>query len=175
MASTSPSAANFRAPSRNIREPKRLNEMNRLGDLGRFPIPVLCGATFNILLTIGVVWHFEPRCELVLFSLPQWIAGVLILNLLPVIILRRTLNSQTVYPLIEEMKFFTDQHKFSNWVYLAASANMAFWISVAYELSEYMHVHAVIALLLSIAFITTFYPAWVRLFRSKDGQKATMD
>jgi hypothetical protein len=144
---------------------KRLNEMNRLGDMGRFPIPVLCGATFNVLLTIGVVWHFEPRCERTLYPLVYWIAGVLALNLLPVVLLRLTLKPATVYPLIEEMDFFRDQHKFSNWVYLAASANMAFWISAAWIASDLCHRHIIIAPLMIIAFLATFFPAWVRIFK----------
>lgn len=144
---------------------KRLNEMNRLGDMSRFPIPVFCGATFNVLLTIGVLWHFEPRCEQALYPLVYWIAGVLALNLLPVVLLRLTLKPTTVYPFIEEMDFFRDQHKFSNWVYLAASANMAFWISVTWIASDLYHRHIVIGPLMIIAFLATFFPAWVRIFK----------
>jgi hypothetical protein len=147
------------------REPKRLNEMNRLGDLGRFPLPVLCGETFNVLLTIAVVWHFQPATEHALFPLEEWIAGVLAVNLLPVVLLRLKLGPDTVYPYIEQMDFFRDQHKFSNWVYLAASANMAFWVLVTWEASDYAHRHIVIAPLLIIAFLATFFPAWIRLFR----------
>jgi len=144
---------------------KRLDQMDRLGDMGRFPIPVLCGATFNVLLTMGVVWHFEPRAPHAVFPLAQWIAGILALNLLPVVLLRLSLGPTTVYPVIEEMNFFRDQHKFSNWVYLAASANMAFWVSVAWMASNYAHLHSVIAPLLAIALLATFFPAWIRLFR----------
>jgi hypothetical protein len=148
-----------------VMERKRLNQMDRLGDMGRFPVPVLCGATFNILLTMAVVWHFEPRTTHTVFPLAQWIAGVLVLNLLPVILLRFTLGPETIYPVIEEMNFFNDQHKFSNWVYLAASANMAFWISVAWCASNYAHLHVVIGPIMIIALLATFFPAWVRLFR----------
>ena len=144
---------------------KRLNEMNRLEDMGRFPIPVLAGATFNVLLTMGVVWHFEPRGYGYMFPLEQWLAGILILNLLPVVLLRRTLGPSTVYPVIEEMNFFRDQHKFSNWVYVAASANMAFWVALTWILSNLGHIHTVILPLLVFAFLATFFPAWVRLFR----------
>ena len=146
---------------------KRLNEMDRLGDMGRFPVPVLCGATLNILITMGLVWHFQPRGDAVYFPLAQWIVGVLIVNLLPVVLLRMTLKPSTQYPVIEDMNFFGDQHKFSNWVYLAASANMAFWISVAWMGSWVNHSHQVIATLLVVAFLATFFPAWIRLFRRK--------
>ena len=144
---------------------KRLNQMDRLGDMGRFPVPVLGGATLNILLTMAVVWHFQPRGYDTYYPLAKWIAGVLILNLLPVVLLRLTLKPTTPYPVIEEMNFFADQHKFSNWVYLAASANMAFWISLAWTASWRLHTHAVIASLLATAFLATFFPAWSRLFR----------
>jgi hypothetical protein len=161
MANTSPSSPRQVA----VLDRKRVNEMDRLGDMGRFPVPVLSAATFNVLLTMAVVWHFEFASEHALFPLAQWIAGVLALNLLPVVLLRRTLGPNTVYPVIEEIHFFTDQHKFSNWVYLAASANMAFWISVTWTASDYAHLHVVIAPLLIIAFLATFFPAWIRLFR----------
>ncbi len=146
---------------------KRLNQMDRLGDMARFPVPVLCGATLNILITMSVVWHFEPRGHDVYFPLAQWIAGVLIVNLLPVVLLRLTLKPATQYPVIEEMNFVGDQHKFSNWVYLAASANMAFWISVAWMGSWVSHTHQVIATLLIVAFLATFSPAWIRIFRRR--------
>ncbi len=146
---------------------KRLNQMDRLGDMARFPVPVLSGATLNILITMGVVWHFQPRGDYVYYPLAKWIAGVLILNLLPVVLLRLTLKPTTHYPVIEEMNFFSDQHKFSNWVYLAASANMAFWISLAWMGSWGRHTHGVIASLLLIAFLATFSPAWIRLFRRR--------
>ena len=133
--------------------PKRLNEMNRLGDMGRFPLPVLAGATLNVLITIAVVWHFEPQTD----------RYFLALNLLPVVFLRiSSLRPNTEYPLIEQMDFFRDQHKFSNWVYLAASANMAFWICVAWMASYYHHVHSYIAAVLLLALITTTSPAWTR-------------
>ena len=139
--------------------------MNRLGDLGRFPIPVLLGATFNVLLTIGVVWHYEPRTDPHFMAMEMWIAGVLALNLIPVVLLRLfTLGPDTEYPIIERMNFFRDQHKFSNWVYLAASANMALWITVVWHASYYCHLHTYIAGVMVIAAIGTLAPAWLRLF-----------
>ena len=144
---------------------KRLNEMNRLGDMGRFPLPVLFGATANVLFTMAVIWHFEPQTDHYYLALPAWVAGVLALNLLPVIMLRLQLRPDTEYPVIEKMDFFRDQHKFSNWVYLAASANMAFWICATWMASYYAHLHAVITPLLVFALIATQAPAWIRLFR----------
>jgi hypothetical protein len=144
---------------------KRVNEMDRLGDMGRLPVPVLSAATFNVLLTMSVVWHFEPAGDHAIYPLAQWIVGVLALNLLPVVLLRLRLGPKTVYPVIEEMKFFADQHKFSNWVYVVASANMAFWMSLTWMASDFAHWHVFIAPLLIVAFLATYFPAWVRLLR----------
>ena len=40
---------------------KRLNEMDRLGDMGHFPAVVNAGATVNVLVTILATWWVEPR------------------------------------------------------------------------------------------------------------------
>ncbi|MBW4040239.1 MAG: hypothetical protein HIU91_15540, partial [Acidobacteria bacterium] len=40
---------------------KKLNEMNRLSDMGHFPAVVNAGATANVLATITVTWMVEPR------------------------------------------------------------------------------------------------------------------
>ena len=40
---------------------KKLNEMNRLADMGHFPAVVNAGATLNVLLTITVTWFIEPH------------------------------------------------------------------------------------------------------------------
>ena len=83
-----PSASTGNTGSRtNPDAAKRLNEMNRLGDMARFPLPVLLGATLNVLLTMTVIWHFEPKTDRYYLALPEWIVGVLALNLLPVIVL----------------------------------------------------------------------------------------
>lgn len=145
---------------------KRLNEMNRLRDVEQFPVPVMLGATANVLLTMAVVWHFEPPTDHSFLALPAWIAGVLVLNLLPVILLRLlTLRPDTVYPVIQQMDFFRDQHKFSDWVYLMPSANMALWISVTWMTSYYRHTQQNILLAMAAAIVVTLSPVWVRLFR----------
>jgi hypothetical protein len=142
---------------------KRLNEMNRIADIGRFPLPVLIGATLNVLVTMAVVWHFEPGTEHYFLALPLWVVGILALNLLPVIFLRvATLRSDTVYPVIEKMDFVRDQHKFSDWVYIAASANMALWICVAWMASYISHTHPYIIVVLLAAIVVTLAPAWLR-------------
>ncbi len=142
---------------------KRLNEMNRLADMGHFPAMVNLGATVNVLLTISVTWWLAPR-----FPQPYapaiWIAIVLALNLLPVVLLRLTLRPETEYPRLGEMRFVPDQHKFSDWVYLAASADMAFWILVSWSAFAAAHSPNVLIAMLVIAFLLTFSPVLLRGF-----------
>ena len=145
---------------------KRLNQMNRLGDMAHFPAVVNAGATLNVLLTICITWKYvEPRYTP--FA-AIWLAVVLALNLLPVALLRLATGPATTYPKLREMNFFRDQHKFSDWVYVAASANMAFWVLLAWTLAELAHRLPVLMTLLSIAAIATFSPVLLRAFR-RDG------
>ena len=142
----------------------RLNEMNRLADMAHFPVLVNAGATVNVLLTICITWKFiEPRYTP--FA-ALWLALVLAVNLLPVILLRLTLTPATIYPRLREMHFIHDQHKFSDWVYVAASANMAFWILLTWTLAELDHHLPILIVLLSIAAIATFSPVLLRSVRT---------
>ena len=140
---------------------KPLNAMNRLGDMGHFPPLVHAGATLNVLLTVTVTWFVEPH-----FPQPWvpvfWIALVLAANLLPVVLLRLTLTPATPYPALAEMDFFRDQHKFSDWVYLAASADMAFWVLLAWTVATLHRTNESLAGLLTIAGVATFSPVLVR-------------
>jgi hypothetical protein len=140
---------------------KKLNEMNRLADMGHFPVLVNAGATANVLMTISVTWWIEPRLPMPYAPL-VWVAVVLSLNLLPVVILRRTLRPDTVYPALRAMDFIRDQHKFSDWVYLAASANMAFWILMSWTLFSIRNSRAALAAMLSVALVATFSPVLLR-------------
>ncbi len=144
---------------------KRLNEMDRLADMGHFPVMVHAGATLNVLLTITVTWLLVSR-----FPQPwapvMWIALVLLLNLLPVALLRLTLTPATLYPTLRTMNFVRDQHKFSDWVYVAASANMAFWVLTAWAVfSVYQRIPVLVALLATAA-VATFSPVLLRHVRT---------
>ena len=141
---------------------KRLNEMNRLSDMLHFPVIVNAGATGNVLLTIIATWWVEPRYPALA---GPWIALVLALNLLPVLLLRLTMSPSTTFPTLEGMDFFRDQHKFSDWVYLAASADMAFWILLAWTVSALLRVPSTLAAVLLVAFFATFSPVLLRLAR----------
>ena len=140
---------------------KRLNEMNRLTDMLHFPVLVNAGATANVLLTIAVTRFVAPRYTAPFASL-VWLALVLGLNLLPVLVLRRTLTPATPYPLLRDMDFVGDQHKFSDWVYLAASANMAFWVLTAWALFQATSSRGALPALLLLAFLATFSPVLLR-------------
>ncbi len=143
---------------------KRLNEMNRLGDMGHFPALVNAGATANVLITLGVTWWIEPR-----FPQPwapvAWVAAVLACNLLPVLLLRLSMGPATGYPTLREMNFVHDQHKFADWVYVAASANMAFWVLTGWAVFSVWGNAAALAAMLAIALVVTFSPVLLR-FRS---------
>ena len=140
---------------------KRLNEMNRLADMGRFPAIVNAGATLNVLLTVTATWWLTPR-YLQPFAPEIWVTLVLFLNLLPVVLLRLTLRPGTVCPTLRTMDFVRDQHKFSDWVYVAASANMAFWVLGSWALFSVFHTVPVLVAVLVIALIVTFSPVFLR-------------
>jgi hypothetical protein len=140
---------------------KKLNEMNRLSDMGHLPASVNAGAALNLLLTVSATYLLVPRYPQP-YAPVLWIAVVLTLNLLPVVVLRLTLTPATVYPPLGEMKFFSDQHKFSDWVYVAASANMGFWVLISWTAFSLAHTPAVLVTSLVIAGIATFSPVLVR-------------
>lgn len=144
---------------------KRLNEMDELKDMGRFPLPIYFGATGNVLMTISLTYLLRRRYESPL-ALPAWAGGVLSANVLPVVLLRSRMDDSTRYPEIAEMSFFGDQHKFSNWVYAVASANMLVWILLSWSLFSYRRDRRMLIAILVLAFVCTFFPAWIRLFRS---------
>jgi hypothetical protein len=149
-------------------QPKRLNQMNDLRDMGRFPVPIYVGATTNILQTIGWTYVLHGRRN-DLYVLPMWAATVIGANVLPVALLRTELNDATPYPLIEEMNFWHDQHKFASWVYAIASANMLFWIGLAWTVFSYRRTPRALAAVLLLAFVCTFFPAWIKPLRKLAG------
>ena len=138
---------------------KRLNEMNRLTDMLHFPALVNAGATFNVLVTVLATWWVEPRFPTLAGA---WVALVLVLNLLPVALLRLSLTPRTTYPPLGQMDFFRDQHKFSDWVYVAASADMAFWILLAWTVSALHRTRPALLLVEAVAFLVTFSPVLLR-------------
>ena len=144
--------------------PKRLDQMDDLRDMGRFPLPIYVGATSNVLLTILLTYLLRGRTDNPLV-LPAWAGGVISANVVPVAALRARMDESTTFPAIEEMGFFGDQHKFSSWVYAVASANMLVWILLSWSLFSFRRDRKTLAGMLAIAFVCTFFPAWIRPFR----------
>jgi hypothetical protein len=156
---------NFSLPST-----KPLDQMNHLADMGRFPVAVHAGATLNVVLTVAFTLIVFAHYGGLPWALPIWVAVVLFLNLMPVVALRAAgWRAGAPYPPIEEMNFSGDQHRFPDWVYLAASADMAFWIALAW--CAYATLPALPALLgaQGLALVCTFAPVWLRPFRQGTG------
>ncbi len=138
---------------------KRLNEMNRLGDMLHFPAVVNAGATVNVLVTVVATWWVSARWPALAGA---WVAVVLAANLLPVALLRLTMDAKTEYPLLGEMNFFRDQHKFSDWVYVAASADMAFWVLLTWTVGAVHRTTGALAAVEVVAALATFSPVLLR-------------
>ena len=145
---------------------KPLDQMNRLGDMGRFPPLVHAGATLNILLTIAVTLIVFAHFGALPWALPCWIATVLVLNVMPVAALRAVgWRMGAPYPPVERMNFGGDQHRFPDWVYLAASANMAFWVSLAWCAYSLLPPSTALLGTQALALLCTFAPVWLRPLR----------
>ena len=148
---------------------KPLDQMNSLRDMGNFPPLVHAGATLNILITIGLTLPVLASIGPAATALAAWITVVLFFNLLPVILLRATRwRADAPMPGVRQMDFFKDQHRFADWVYLAASANMAFWITLSWCAYTLRPEWWIMPALLVLAFVCTFAPVWLRLFRSAE-------
>ncbi len=143
---------------------KRIDRMDRLGDLTQFPAAVNAGATLNVMVTMVATWWLAPRFGQV-YAPVVWTMVVLLLNLTPVFLLRvigvAGWNRRPM-PSLREMDFLRDQHRFSDWVYLAASAHMAFWILISWSVFTVWHTGAALAGMLGVAFVITFGPVLVR-------------
>ncbi len=138
-------------------EEKRLDEMDRLADMAAFPPMVRAGAGANVAVTVLATWWVSVRFPGSM-ALLVWLALVLLLNLTPVVLLRLTMTPSTPMPTLGAMDFVRDQHKFSDWVYLAASANMAFWVVVSWSVSRARHEGWVLGVLVAVGALHTFWP-----------------
>ncbi len=153
-------------PSFSLPPTKRLDQMNRLADMGRFPAVVHAGATLNVVLTIALTLAVFAHYGALPWALPCWTALVLALNVMPVVLLRASgWRMSFPYPAIEEMSFGGDQHRFPDWVYLAASADMAFWIALAWCAYSVFPAKPALLGMQMLAAVCTFAPVWLRLFR----------
>ncbi len=110
---------------------------------------------------IVVTWWIEPRYPQP-YAVLVWIALVLASNLLPVLVLRQTMRAGEPVRRLGEMDFVRDQHRFSDWVYLAASANMAFWILLSWVTFAVRRDVEILGVLEVVAFLATFSPVLLR-------------
>ena len=141
---------------------KPVNRMDRLVDMAHFPAAVNAGATANVLLTLVAVWFLVPHLPQA-SSLFYFTGMVLCFNLLPVVLLRRTIRRATPFPPLGVMSFVRDQHKFPPGVYAVASGNMAFWILLGWVAFSVRHRPLTLAGVLLLAFLCTFAPVlWRR-------------
>lgn len=144
--------------------PTRLHEMNRLPDMGRFPVAVYAGATANVLLEVLFFYWWHGRTG---GSLPAGFAGAVILvagNLLPVAVLRGREGAAGLAdtPPVEQMGFLRDQHRFASWVYAVASGNLFFWLMLAWAAFDLERSGRTLIGVELLAFLCTFAPAWTR-------------
>ncbi len=160
MATAATASPRLRSPD------KPLDRMDRLADMAHFPALVNAGATANVLVTITVTWFVASRFPQP-FAPLLWVAIVLALNLAPVVLLRALSSRTRPMPRLRDMDFVHDQHRFSDWVYLAASANMAFWILVSWAVFSSTGSTRALALMLAIAFLATFSPVLLRVARRR--------
>ncbi len=164
---------------------KPLNRMDRLADMGHFPALVNAGATLNVLVTVALTHWIQPQFPYIGSVQPwppvtwppvlqalAWTALVLVLNLAPVVLLRRTVTPNTPFPPLRSMDFVRDQHKFSDWVYLAASANLAFWILTAWATFAVNHSARTLTVFEIVAGLATFSPVLLRRLTRKPASTA---
>ena len=141
--------------------------MNRLEDMGRFPVPVYAGATANVLGSIVLFYWLHRRTG---GSLPVGFVcavGLVGLNVLPVVLLRWRDGAARLgdTPPVEHMSFFADQHRFASWVYAVASGNLFFWLLLAWAAFDFERSVRMFVAVESLAFGCTFAPAWLRALR----------
>ena len=145
--------------------PERLHEMNRLEDMGRFPVRVYAGATANVLVSVLLFYWLHGRAG---GRLPVGFVCAVILvaiNLLPVVLLRRREGATGLAdtPPVEQMGFVRDQHRFASWVYAVASGNLFFWLMLAWAAFDLEHSARALLGVELLAFLCTFAPVWRRL------------
>ena len=154
-------------PAPSAASPTRLHEMNRLEDMGRFPVRVYLGATANVLFSVLVFYWLHGRAG---GRLPVGFACAVVLvagNLLPVVALRRREGAAGLRdtPAVEQMGFVRDQHRFASWVYAVASGNLFFWLVLAWAAFDLERSPRVLVGVEVLAFGCTFAPVWWRLLR----------
>jgi hypothetical protein len=144
---------------------KRVNEMNCLTDITHIPVTIYAGETSNVLLTIYATWWIHHHYWELKYLL-VWLIFVILANTVPILVLRVvTLRRTSDYPNLSEMRFFHDQHKLADWVYIVASANLSFWIVVSWVFFTYINTYKSLITVLTISFLCTFSPGLAGFIR----------
>lgn len=141
--------------------------MDRLEDMGRFPVVIYLGATANVLVEVAFFYWLHGRMG---GWLPAGFAaavGLVAANLLPVVALRWREGAAGLSdtPPVERMGFVRDQHRFASWVYAVASGNLFFWLMLAWAAFDLEHGARTLLAVEVLAFLCTFSPAIARLVR----------
>ena len=141
--------------------------MNRLEDMGRFPLVVYAGATVNVLAEILLFcwWHGRVHGSLPVGFVSA--AALVVFNVLPVVFLRRSEGAAGLAdtPVVERMGFVRDQHRFASWVYAVASGNLFFWLMLAWAAFDVERSGRVLLAVEGLACVCTLLPVWARLGR----------
>ena len=158
-----------------VTRPTRLHEMNRLEDMGRFPVVVYAGATANVLGSVLLFYWLHDRFGGRLAEGFLCALFLLACNLLPVVLLRWREGAAglTDTPPVEGMSFLRDQHRFASWVYAVASGNLFFWLMLAWAAYDVERSERVLLSVETLAFFCTLAPVWLRWLRRIGAQEAT--
>jgi hypothetical protein len=144
---------------------KPINQMNTLSDMARFPWTVHMGASLNIVFSMWLTYQvFRVSNGSFIYFLP-FAVTLITLNLAPVVLRRRSDCAPAELRTLEEMDFFQDQHRFSDWVYAIASGNMLFWVVFAWWIFTIKESSSALFTAQGCAFAVTYVPLWrKRLF-----------
>ena len=154
-------------PAPLLSQPKRLHQMNRLEDMGRFPMVVYVGATANVLVEV-LFFHWLHDRVGGRFAMGFAAAvGLVACNLLPVVWLRWREGTAGLAdtPPIGQMGFVRDQHRFASWVYAVASGNLFFWLMLAWAAFGLESSGRMLLAVEALAFVCTFAPVLVPMAR----------
>jgi hypothetical protein len=143
-----------------------INSMTALRHLGELPAFVHLGASLNIVVTIFLTWYVFQLFGGGVVGLIPWAVAMPLINIIPVVILRRVDRSDRPFPETSQMNFLRDQHRFSSWVYAVAAANMFFWIVFSWWCFSIYPFSITLNLVQVSAFAITYVPLWRRLHPS---------
>ena len=141
---------------------KSIDQMDTLSDMTRFPWTVHLGASLNIVFSIWLTFHVYRFTRGTFFFFLPFALTLILLNLLPVFLMRSLDSKSEPRSKLGEMNFFKDQHRFSSWVYAIASGNMLFWTVFAWWSFSIFCSPLTLGAVQALAFVVTYAPLWRR-------------